>query len=221
MRFKSLERLGVRVAAISEVTDGDCSSDESRAAFCAGLGIDVGDLVTGRQVHGVAVAVAGDGDRGRRFDATDGVVTAVGGLPLAIFVADCVPVFLVDPVRRAVGLVHAGREGVRQGIVDAAVRAMVDHLGCDSENIHAVIGPSAGPCCYEVSAEMADQFRALCLPVEGRRLDLWESTALQLARAGVPRRQIEVSGFCTVCGSRFFSYRRDGGGRRNMAVMCL
>ncbi|MCX5772198.1 MAG: polyphenol oxidase family protein, partial [Candidatus Hydrogenedentes bacterium] len=164
MRFPSLERLGVRVAAISEMRDGDCGDDEAQAAFCGGLGIDAGDLVTGRQVHGVAVAVAGEGDRGRRFADTDGFVTAVAGLPLAVFVADCVPVYLFDPERGAVGLVHSGREGVRQGILESALRAMVNRLGSRAEHVHAVIGPSAGPCCYEVSEAMADQFRVLGLP---------------------------------------------------------
>ena len=221
MRFLSLEQLGVKVAAISEMSDGDCGDGECPAAFCAGLDIDAGDLVTGGQVHGAGVAIAVEGDRGNRFAATDGLVTAVAGLPLAVFVADCVPVYLIDPVRRAVGLVHSGREGVRQVISGTAVRAMVDRLGCRAEHVHAAIGPSAGPCCYEVSEAMADQFRGLGLPVAGRRLDLWESTGLQLARAGVPRGQIEVSGFCTICGGRFWSYRRDGGGMRNLATICL
>jgi len=221
MRFLSLERLGVKVAAMSEMSDGDCGNGEARAVFCSGLGLNAGDLVTGRQVHGMEVAVAGEGDRGNRFAATDGLLTAVPGLPLAVFVADCVPVYLVDPVRRAVGLVHSGREGVRQGISELAVRAMVDRLDCRAGHIHAAIGPSAGPCCYEVSQAMADQFRGLGLPIEGRRLNLWESTGLQLTDAGVPAGQIEVSGLCTICGGRFFSYRRDGGGMRNLATICL
>ncbi|HUW62188.1 MAG TPA: polyphenol oxidase family protein [Candidatus Bathyarchaeia archaeon] len=221
MRFLSLERLGVKVAVISEMSDGDCGDLGVCAAFCAGLGIDASDLVTGRQVHGVGVALADEGDRGRCFAATDGLLTAVAGLPLAVFVADCVPVYLVDPVRGVIGLVHSGREGVRQGISSAAVRVMVERLGCRAAHIHALIGPSAGPCCYEVSEPIADQFRGLGLPVDGRRLNLWESTGLALAGAGVPRDQIEVSELCTICGGRFFSYRRDGGGRRNMAVICL
>ena len=221
MRFLSLERLGVKVAAISEMSDGDCGGLAARSAFCAGLDMDAGDLVTGRQVHGIEVAVAGEEDRGRCYAGTDGLLTDVAGLPLAVFVADCAPVYLVDPVRRAVGLVHAGREGVRQGIAELAARLMVERLGCRNEYIHALIGPSAGPCCYEVSEPMAEQFRALGLPVEGRHLNLWESNALQLAQAGIPRGQIEVSGDCTICGGRFFSYRRDGGTRRNMAVICL
>ncbi len=208
MRFLSLERLGVRVAVISEMSDGDCRSGGGGTAFMAGLGIGAGDVVTARQVHGAEVAVAGEADRGRRFDSTDGLATAVAGLPLAVSVADCVPVYLVDPVRRAVGLVHAGREGVRQAIAGAAVRAMVDRLGCRAQHIHAVVGPSAGPCCYEVTEEMAGQFRALGLPANGRRLDLWEANALQLAGAGVPQEQIEISRLCTICGDRFWSYRR-------------
>ena len=221
MRFFSLERLGVSVAAISEMSDGDCGEWAVRAAFCGRLGIDAGNLVTGREVHGAEVAIAGEGDRDRCFAATDGLLTDVSGLPLAVFVADCVPVYLVDPVRRAVGLVHSGREGVRQGISGTAVRAMVDRLGCHAEDIHGVIGPSAGPCCYEVSEAMAEQFRGLGLPTEGRRLNLWEGTAFQLSWAGVPRDQIEVSEICTICGGRFFSYRREGGSRRNLALICL
>lgn len=221
MRFFSMERLGVKVAAISEMSDGDCGELAARGSFCGGLGIDAGGLVTGRQVHGVEVAVAGDGDRGRCYAGTDGLVTAEAGVPLAVFVADCVPVYLFDPRRRAVGLVHAGREGVRQDILGATLRLMVDRLGCLAGQIHALIGPSAGPCCYEVSESMAEQFRALGLPADGRRLDLWESTALRLVGAGVPRGQIEVTGVCTICGGRFFSYRREGGVRRNMAVICL
>lgn len=209
------------MAAISEMVDGDCGADERRAAFCRGMGVDAGQLVCGRQVHGMVVAVAREEDRGRRLPATDGLVTDVPGLPMAISVADCVPVYLFDPHRRAIGLVHAGREGTRLDIAASAIHAMCTKLGCRADDIHAVIGPSAGPCCYEVSEPMAEDFCALGLPVSGRHLDLWESNARQLSRAGVPRSQIEAASLCTICGNRFFSHRRDSDGKRNMALLSL
>jgi len=221
VRFSFLERLGIQVAAISEKADGDCGEGVAGEAFCAELGVDYAAVIRGRQVHGDHVAAVGEGERGLCLWNTDGLVTDVPGLPLAVTVADCVPVYVFDTCRRVAGVVHAGREGTRQGIAAQAVRLMAERFSCRAGDIHAVIGPSAGPCCYEVTDVMAGEFRTLGLPTEGRRLDLWESNAGQLVKAGVPRDQIEVTGICTICGDRFFSYRRGNEGKRNLALICL
>lgn len=221
LRFESLERLGVGVSAISEKSDGDCGAGAAGGAFCAELGLDYAGVVRGRQVHGHHVAAVGAGERGLCLWDTDGLVTDVPGLPLGVTVADCVPVYLFDPRKRVAGVVHAGREGTRQGIAANAVRLMAERFDSRAVDVYAVIGPSAGPCCYEVSEAMAEEFRGLGLATEGRRLDLWESNAGQLVESGVPRGQIEVAGVCTICGDRFFSYRRGNGGKRNLALVCL
>lgn len=236
MRFNELEQLGVTVAAISDRTDGDCSGratdmadgKSARAAVCRALGINAQDVVCARQVHGTHIEVVDAAHRGRgalgRMDAvpaTDGFVTATPGIPLTIFVADCVPVFLFDPIAKAAGLIHAGRQGTLAGIAEKAVNTMRTQFSTHPSNIHAVLGPSAGPCCYEVSHEMARDFSSAGFPASGCRLDLWEANASSLIAAGVPRNNIIVCGICTICDGRFFSYRAHKTSERNMGLIML
>lgn len=236
IRFEFLEKLGVAAAGVSEKSDGDCALQgpdvdagrRSREQVCAACRIDARDLVCAEQVHGMAIQRARETDRGRgvrsgtpAFPSTDGMVTEVAGLPLAIFVADCVPLFLADPRRGAGGLVHAGRNGILHNIPGAAITRLDRDLQVQPADIHALIGPSAGPCCYEVSPPLAAAFAAAGLPVHGRKLDLWESAILQLVACGVPRSQIRVAGICTICDGRFYSHRREADGCRNLALMAL
>ncbi len=235
-RFDSLEILGVRAAVLTDASDGDCrlhgadpaGAAETRARVCCALGVAALDLVCAKQVHGTMVQCAEERDRGRgvregidAFDATDAMATGTPDTPLAIFVADCVPVYLFDPVRRAIALVHAGREGASKRIAARTVDTLVQMYGTSPKDLHAVIGPSAGPCCYEVSEPMAEAWRASGLPASGRYLDLWAANATQLAACGVPKPHIQVSGICTICDTRFHSHRRNADGRRNMALLML
>jgi YfiH family protein len=227
LRFDEFEKLGLAIAAISEVSDGDCASTpgtlDARRAFCAACAVDANDVVCARQVHGTAVGRAEEQHRGHGvgFGKTDALITGVPGLPLAIFVADCVPVYLFDPRRRAGALIHAGREGTLQNIAGITIAALEREFGCRPADLHAVIGPSAGPCCYEVSGEIAATFRDARLPVRGRNLDLWNANALQIAATGTPDAQIHVTGICTICSGRFHSYRAGAVSKRNMALFML
>jgi len=237
LRFDSLERLGVRVAAMSDASDGDCGfkgrapaeAAQYREHVCKRCAIDPQHLVCAGQIHGSRIAWAHESDRGRHaggslepFPETDAILTDVAGLPLAIFVADCVPVFLYDQRRHIGGLVHAGREGTLARITEKAVIAMCESRGCDPADIHALIGPSAGPCCYEVSEEMAAaSFAAAGLPVNGRKLDLSEANAQQLRTSGIPDSNITIDGTCTICTTTYFSHRRQPNNSRNMALMML
>ncbi|MDQ1257905.1 MAG: purine-nucleoside/S-methyl-5-thioadenosine phosphorylase / adenosine deaminase, partial [Candidatus Hydrogenedentes bacterium] len=195
---------------------------------CAACGADARALVCGRQVQGTAIALVSGADRGRgaldyaaALDSVDGLVTDCPGLPLAIFVADCVPIYLFDPRRRVVGLVHAGRAGTFRNIAGVAVRAMSDSYGSDASDVHALIGPSAGSCCYEVSEEIVREWQGAGMAVQGRNLDLWASIVRQLADAGLPEQNVECAGICTICQDRFFSYRRGDRMERNMALLML
>ncbi|MCX5759633.1 MAG: polyphenol oxidase family protein [Candidatus Hydrogenedentes bacterium] len=197
VRFHELERSGASLALMTDVSDGDCgprSGATTRERICAACGIDGDSLVCGNQVHGVEIAVAGESDRGRgvrpdrpAFPATDALVTNVRGLPLAIFVADCVPVYIVEPKTGCIALVHAGREGTLRGIAGLAVRLLQEMYGATPGDIHALLGPSAGPCCYEVDEPRAKAFASAGWNVRGRYLDLWDANAIQLADAGIPR----------------------------------
>lgn len=218
---------------MSDLSDGDCRLNghegaEPRHTFFSACGVDADRVTFGGQVHSANVAVVEERDRGRgsssehtAFPKTDGLVTDVPGLPLVVSIADCVPVFLFDGARRAIGLIHAGRAGTQDRIVVNAVETLRRAFGSDAANIHAVIGPSAGPDAYEVSEEMAAEFAAQGFPVRGRCIDLWEANARQLESCGVPRAQIEITGICTITSGRFHSHRAHNNGARNLALLML
>jgi hypothetical protein len=215
---------------MSEMADGDCSRfarNGARVVVAGQCGVVPEDIVCAQQVHGCRIARALEHDRGRGsrhglepFPETDAVITSVKGLPLAVSVADCVPVLLFNPVAETAGIVHAGRQGTFENIAAKTVAEMT-RLASSPRDVFAVIGPSAGPCCYEVSAEMAEDWARRDLPRQGRHLDLWAANAFQLVAAGVPASHIEIAGICTVCGGRFFSYRRGDNTLRNMAILSM
>jgi YfiH family protein len=132
---------------------------------------------------------------------------------------DCVPILLHDPVRKVIGVAHAGWLGTLQGVVGAAVRGMSEHYGCHPKDIVAGIGPSIGIDHYEVGAEVISQFREkypqdadqiLQSKNGSTHLDLWASNELQLRRAGVE--QVQVSNVCTACHVEdWFSHRAEKG----------
>lgn len=233
IHFEALQDLGARVALYTERRDGNCSpaADEpgqavaARRAVCEAVDVDPRALVGLHQVHGNTVVVADAGDRGRGAESldnaladADGLVTREPGVALIILAADCVPVYLIDPETRAIGLLHAGRLGTLANIAAAAVRLMTTEFDVPPERLHALIGPSAGPEAYEVSPQIAAGFALAGLPVRGRHLDLWQANVQQLVTAGVPREQITVAGLCTIQDGRFFSHRAEPSGERNMAV---
>jgi YfiH family protein len=150
------------------------------------------------------------------------MITQEKGVFLAAMGADCALVLLYDPAAGAVGIVHAGWRGTVLGIVEQGVRKMRREFGCDPAKIIAGIGPSIGPCCYEVGndvkeAALAGRGIEEVSPRAGKLFfDLRKANVDQLLAQGVPRGNIEVADICTSCAhDRFFSYRRDGptGGR--------
>lgn len=156
-------------------------------------------IVTARQIHSDIVAEADDG-----IDEADALVTAQPGTIVGIRTADCVPVLIADNNTHAVAAVHAGWRGSAVGIVRKAVEALLTRYGAKAENLHAAVGPAIGPCCYEVSADVARQFG----DERATHLNLWQVNERQLREAGV--RDIWVAEECTRCDpARYFSYRRE------------
>jgi YfiH family protein len=149
---------------------------------------------------------------------SDGVVSNVPSLVVAVTSADCVPLLLWDPVRQVVGLAHAGWRGSALGVGERVVATMTSVFGCRQRDIVAAIGPSIGPCCYHVGAEVVETFHAHGTPVvasphNGRSaLDLWETNAVQLIRSGLEPDAIENPRICTACRTEhFYSHRREMG----------
>lgn len=211
---------------------------ENRVLLCRALGIEPDKIVAGSQVHGDRVAVVGEAEQGRgalsfedSLPGVDALVTDVPGLPLACFYADCVPVFLLDPVRRVVALAHAGWKGTVARIGLKTVQKMSAVFGTDPKDCLAGIGPSIGPCCYEIDGGVLEQFEGsfpywedLVVPVgPGKwRLDLWQANKRTLAKAGLLNKNIEVAGLCTFCLNKlFFSYRSQGGTTGRMASLIM
>jgi YfiH family protein len=172
-----------------------------------------------RQVHG-AMVVTGAAPTAPCQEA-DGVVSTTVGVAACVAVADCVPILLARPDGSAVAAVHAGWRGTLARIAAEGVRALA--AGGGGEAPLAVIGPSIGPCCYQVSDELAAQFAASFGPrvvqrgERGVHLDLWVANEHALRDAGVVR--VASLRRCTACELRlFFSHRRDGGRTGRMAA---
>lgn len=187
---------------------------ENRLRLAAALGFEPDRVAFGHQVHGAELATpslplrcafASDGSveeqrNGEGLAAADGQVVGEVGVAALVFVADCVPVALAGP--GGVAMLHCGWRGLAAGIVAKGVSA----VGATD----AAVGPSIGPCCYEVGGEVLGAFAQLGGAADGPMLDLPEVARQLLLAAGVER--VELSGLCTSCEPElFFSHRRDRG----------
>jgi len=200
------------------VGDDPRAVEANHALVCQALGLSPDDIATARQVHSSRVAVVGVEGRGRAVPGTDALVTGAPGVALMLRFADCVPIALYDPVRRVIGLVHAGWRGTVEGIARKTLLAMVEACGSRPTDIVAGIGPSIGPCCYQIGQNVVQLVREALAdwPSLLRRqgdgsfhFDLWEANRRQLAQVGVE--EIEVARVCTAChNDEFFSHRADG-----------
>ena len=185
--------------------DGPENVEENRRRLCEAVGADSSRLAMNRQVHAATVNRAEAGVRGRDGD---GLWASEPGLPMLKVTADCLPVALVRRHGRpGLALLHAGRLGLLEGILEAGVAALREGSG----SLSAAVGPGIGPCCYEVGEEIAAAYRARfgAAAVRGRNLDLWTVAEHVLRGAGAP--SVERIDVCTACNPEFFSHRRDGG----------
>jgi YfiH family protein len=215
------------------VGDAHESVAENRRRFCSKLDIDVGSLVISQQIHGNTTTVINDSHKGHgayghedAISSTDGMITESRGVALAVLTADCVPVLVVDPLRKAIGIAHAGWRGALSMIAARTVLKMRDTFGTEPADCLVALGPSIGPCCYKAGEDVISQFQrvfgpAICVAKD--RLDLQLAVQLQLAGEGVEKSNISSSRLCTACNrDLFYSYRAEGGRTgRMMSVITL
>lgn len=204
------------------------------------LGVDMGRMVLSHQTHTTHVRAVDEADAGkgllreRDYQDVDGLVTDVPGITLVAFFADCVPLFILDPVHRAIGLSHSGWRGSVNRIGKETLDVMGREYGTRAGDVVACIGPSICRDCFEVGPEVAEQFsRAFSQRYwpqlydkkeDGKyQLDLWRANQIIFTEAGVRPENIHTTDICTRCNPRLlFSHRAMGERRGNLAAfLCL
>jgi purine-nucleoside/S-methyl-5'-thioadenosine phosphorylase / adenosine deaminase len=195
---------------------------QPRRRFAEELGVEPERLSFAGAVHGAAVALV---DRPLGVvDGCDALVTAEAGTPLFATFADCYPVVLFDPVRRAAALAHAGWRGTASGVAANAVRALESEYGSRPSDVLAGIGPGICGDCYEVSGDVAHRFPAEVVrpkPDGKFLLDLAAANRRGLLEAGLAPEHVFVHGACTLEDERLPSHRRDRDGGRFACIVAL
>lgn len=208
---------------------------ENYRRFLSAIGSEGHIMAMCNQVHGAVVRNLTTADlKQDPYDKTgyeaDGLMTAIPGVILTVFTADCIPVLLYDPRRRVIAALHAGWRGTAAGIVTVAVGQMASVYGSDPADILAAIGPGIGQCCFETHEDVPNAMTAamaggvlpyIQLKENGKfAVDLKGINARRLELAGLPPEHIAVCGDCTAClRDKYWSHRLMGTQRGSMAAM--
>ena len=200
------------------------------------IGFETKDLVLSDQTHTTNVRLVTEADRGKGFDRerdytdVDGLITDTPGLMLVTIYADCVPLYFVDPVHKAVGLSHSGWKGTVHRIGKVTLERMKEAFGTRPEDVQAAIGPSICQDCYEVSEDVArafmDEFadqlddRLVYRKGNGKyQLNLWNANERILLEAGIRPEHLSITNICTCCNHELlFSHRASHGQRGNLGA---
>ena len=202
---------------------------ENRKLLAGALGIALTSMTTAKQIHDGHVKMVSEGLRGKgsvdyrgAINATDAMVTDVPDICLMVLLADCVPILFHDPSKKVIGVAHAGWKGTLRFVAQNTLKVLREDFGCSPQDMVVGIGPSIGPCCYEVGREVVSQVEHVfgtkqgCIQKEsadGRGyFDLWTANLKQLLHAGVPEKNIEMARICTYHHPNlFFSSRYEKG----------
>lgn len=231
LRYKTLDPaklLSLTSTSVIDFTPQDFNAplDLAQQAYLQEeTGVDIPQVFWRKQIHGDDIVVAANSPAAcRDCPDADAYVTNERHLPIAIRTADCVPVFIFDPVQKAIGLAHAGWKGTHQRIVAKTVKTLQDKFNSQCYDLKVAIGPCIRPCCYQVGAEFKQSFPKDIVERGGHLyLDVAASNHRQLLEAGVLAEHITDCGVCTCCDPNYFSFRRDGdkSGRMISLMMLL
>lgn len=204
---------------------------ENYRRFCSAAGFSIKNLVATAQTHKTNILRVGVENRGagiltlKPWHDIDGLITNEADVSLCVYGADCVPLLFADPIHHAIGVAHAGWRGTVAGIAAVTVTAMEREFGTCAADLLVGIGPSIGPCCFEVNEPVVKEFLAVpafadgtCMKNKGNgkwNIDLWEANTKILQQAGV--KKIEKGMLCTRCRpDLLWSHRATGGKRGGM-----
>ena len=237
-RFDKVCDTGV---AIAGYTSGLCGEwiEERFECLAAHLNTACSEMIMANQHHTDKVSVMGMSDAGygvirpHNNDYFDAMITAQSGVMLCIHTADCVPVVLLDPVKKVVGIVHSGWVGTSKHIAGKTVKKMVDEYKSRPEDIICAMGPYNHSCCYEVGEDVLERFRESFSDIECEMffkkkndggkymLDLGSAVSLSLQQEGVNPKNIYDEGCCTYHTSTFSSWRRTGDKKKQILTYIM
>ena len=255
LSFDVLEKTGLVINGFSTrlggVSKGDCASMnfsytrgddpkdvlENFTRMAMALGVDRDRMTVSWQTHTVNVRRMTKADEGkgviipRDYRDVDGMITDVPGQTLVTFYADCVPLYFVDRIHRAIGLSHSGWRGTVKAMGQETIKAMKEAFGTRPEDLVVCIGPSICKDCFEVGEEVVEEFKEAFAPrwhsslfTEGKapgkyQLDLWKSNEIVLRDAGILPEHLAVTNLCTCCNPNLlFSHRASHGKRGNLGA---
>lgn len=180
------------------------------------LGYDRLSLVHMRQIHSDQITIIDDTHTFDMPPQCDALITDRKNIPLMVMSADCTPILLYDPIRKAIGAVHAGRAGALNAILPKTIQKMGDTFGSRYSDLRIALGPSIHGCCYEINETIASETDVKGYPEALRKeeekvfLDVNSILLQQLGVLGISSNQIEVIDHCTSCQcDEYFSYRAD------------
>lgn len=202
------------------------------------FGKTVDDFICTDQTHTTTVLRVGKNERGcgvtkeRPYIDVDGLITNETGVILSTFYADCVPLYFVDPIHKAIGLSHSGWRGTVGRMGKSTLEAMQQAFGTNPADVYAAIGPSICQDCYEISEDVAGHFwkefkgheeEILLNKGNGKyQLDLWKANEIVLLEAGILPKHLAVTNICTCCNAKvLFSHRASQGKRGNLAAFLM
>ena len=216
--------------------DDEAAVRENYHRIAKSIGVKCENMVLSQQTHTTNVIVVTEKDKGKGivkpldYTDVDGMVTNIHGICLVTFYADCVPLYFVDPVQKAIGLSHSGWRGTVGKIGKETIRKMEEQYGSDPKDILAAVGPSICKDCYEVSEDVILEFQKnfkerywkdLFYRKENGKyqLDLWKANEIIFKESGILPEHIAVTNVCTHCNSEIlYSHRTSGDRRGNLAA---
>lgn len=241
MRKRSAQKnMGINYFEEFDIEAGFTTKDEGdgpdiRDAMAKDAEKNGGLVVRAKQVHGIDVCIIDEEALQDapyvEIDDCDGLLTNLKNVTLTMSHGDCIPVYVYDPKKHVIGLAHAGWRGTADCVVSALIYWMTEEYKCSPKDIHAVVGPGIGACCFEVDADVVDYFTDgmpwtedyMWQRSDGKYLvDLKGINCELLEIEGVPAENISISSECTCCEKnrdRFFSYRRDKTDKRMLAYI--
>ncbi len=223
------------------VDDKDSCVIENRKIILDILGIDYRCVVSAQQVHKDKITVVRKEDKGKGafkysngIAESDALITNISGIPLLMCYADCVPIFILDPIKKAIALIHSGRIGTELELTLKTLFKMKKIFETNPHSCLAAIFPSIGPCCYNLknqeetnNCSSKNKLSSNSKVIYEQNKDEWyldlkEANYLQLTKGGVEEKNIFVNEICTADHPEFFfSYRRDMGNTGRMAAIFM